>query len=160
MKNIFLVLKVFTAIIAILIFLAGTVLTFLGGYEFWSVFTHFETADKHQLVGLMAIGLLRVVDLFLITIVFFVLALGIMVLFRSPDKPLPIKLPEWLWVKNFMQLKMILWEAILTTLVVSYLSGMAQVRIRGEEIKMDSLLIPGGILMIALSLFFLTRHQK
>jgi uncharacterized membrane protein YqhA len=99
------------------------------------------------------------VDLFLVAIVFFVLSLGILVLFNNPDSPLPIRLPEWLRIKNFMQLKVILWEAILTTLVVAYLASLAEKEIQGEEITVQTLVVPGGIFLIALSLFFLKRGE-
>jgi len=59
-----------------------------------------------------------------------------------------------------MELKVILWEAILTTLVVSYLAGLVGSRVREETIRVDSLLIPGGILLISLSLFFLKKGEK
>ncbi len=160
MKNIFSALRIFISIIALLVFAAGVVLTILGAYDFVLVFFHQGDVDSNDLAGSMAIGLLKAVDLFLIAIVFFVFSLGILVLFHQAETPLPIKLPEWLRIKNFMQLKVILWEAILTTLVVSFLAGLAEKRIRGIETSMLNLILPAGILLIALSLFFLKKGDK
>lgn len=159
MKNIYNALKAIVSVIAILIFVAGLVLTFLGGFDFVHAFQHVTTADKEHFVGLTAISLLQAVDLFLISIVLYVFSLGLLMLFSRPDQPIPIKVPEWLRVKSFMQLKMILWEAILTTLVVSYLAGLVRMKINGEKIDFDTLYIPGGIFLIAISLFFLKKGE-
>lgn len=159
MKGLFNTLKIFIGLIAGLVFIAGIILTLLGGYDLVMVFANLDTADQHHLANVIAIGLLSVIDLFLIAVVFFVLALGISLLFSDPDKGFPLNLPEWLRVKNFMQLKVILWEAILTTLVIAFLTGIAGKKINGEPVMIDSLIIPGGILMLALSLYFLKKEQ-
>ena len=158
MKNIFGVVRAIIYIMALLMLASGIVLTGLGGYDFAMVVPHFLSRESHA-DRLMAIDLLHAVDLFLVSIVFFVLSVGILVLFSNPEVPLPVRLPEWLRVKNFMQLKVILWEAILTTLVVTYLAGLVEKGIRGEDVTVQSLLLPGGILLIALSLFFLKKGE-
>ena len=160
MKNTFNVLKAIVGIIAVLVFLAGVVLTIVGGYELTLVFSHLGSADKHHLAGVIGLGLLSAVDLFLIAIVFFVLALGIVLLFSDPANPFPVNLPEWLRIKTFMQLKVILWETILTTLVIGYLNMVAEKRLGDEEITLDTLIIPGGILLISGSLFLLKKNDK
>jgi len=123
------------------------------------VFINTIDADQHHLASLIAIGLLSAVDLFLIAMVFFVLAIGIMLLFADPDKEFPVNLPAWLRVKNFMQLKSILWEAILTTLVIAFLTTVARKKINGEIIDTEMLIVPAGILLIALSLYFLKKGE-
>ena len=70
-----------------------------------------------------------------------------------------MNLPAWLHVKNFVELKIILWEAILTTMVIYYLAGLAEKKINGVEIALDNLILPGAILLIALSLFLLKKHE-
>jgi uncharacterized membrane protein YqhA len=159
MKNIFNVLQICIGIIAILVCIAGIVLTGLGGYDMVMVFINVMDADKHHLASLIAIGLLSAIDLFLIAIVFFVLAIGIMLLFADPSKEFPVNLPAWLRVKNFMQLKSILWEAILTTLVIAFLTSLAGKKINGETIDIQMLIVPAGILLIALSLYFLKKGE-
>ena len=159
MKKTFAAVKVVVSAIALLVFASGVVLTLIGVYDFAIVFAHLGPGSQENIGRLMAIGLLHAVDIFLVSIVFFVLAIGILILFTDPDAPMP-KLPEWLHVKNFMELKAILWEAILTTLVVSYLAKLAEGEIEGKELTLQSLVIPGGILLIAISLFFLKRAEK
>ena len=159
MKSTFNALKVIITVIAGLVFVAGIVLTILGVLEFIHSFEHISTTDREHFVGAMGISLLRAVDMFLIAIVFFVFSIGLLMLFSRPDEPIPIKIPEWLRVKSFIQLKLILWEAILTTLVVSYLARLVQLKIEGDKITYNSLFLPGGILLIALSLFFLKKGE-
>lgn len=163
MKNTYRILKIIIGIIALLIFFAGIVLVLLGSYDFAMAFSHLGSPDKHRLAGAIAIGLLAAIDLYLIAIVFFVFSLGLLLLFESPDIEIPVKIPGWLRVKNFMQLKVILWESILTTLVIGYLTSLAEKRINSREFTLHDLIIPSGILLIALSLSFLKKgetHEK
>jgi len=160
MKQIFNGIKFFIIIIAALVFCAGIILTILGGYELVSAFFHLQASDEHHVAGLIATGLLKGVDLFLMAIVLFVFSLGILILFHNPETPLPFKLPAWLHIENFMQLKAILWEAILTTLVISDLAILAEKNVYDIEIGVKDLIIPGVILLIAISLFFLKKGEE
>ena len=160
MRFMFRILKVLINIIALLVLASGVVLTGLGAYDFFHVFTYFDVSDSHNATRLMVIGLLHAVDLFLVAIVFYVLSIGMMVLFLDADTNFPIKLPDWLRVKSFVELKIILWEAILTTLVVYYVAGMAEKKIRGDEITVHSLILPGAVLLIAMSLYFVKKGEK
>ena len=159
MKQTFLAIKLFVSIIAVLIFLCGVVLAIIGVYDFVTVFSHIGS-DGHKATTSMALGLLRAVDAFLIAVVFFVLALGMLILFNDPETKFPASLPEWLRIKNFMELKAILWESILTTLVVAYLARLAERAIEGKELTIKSLIIPGGVFLLAVSLFLLKKGEK
>jgi uncharacterized membrane protein YqhA len=158
MKSITGALKIIIAIIAWLVFASGIVLTGIGIYDFALVFVYLAKGAEHT-TSLMAIGLLHTVDIFLVAIVFFVLALGFFILFDNEETHTAVKLPEWLHVKNFTQLKIILWEAILTTLVVSWLADLVEKEISGAILDIHSLIIPAGILIIALSLFVLKKGE-
>lgn len=158
MKSITGALKIIIAIIAWLVFASGIVLTGIGIYDFAGVFVYLAKGAEHT-TRLMAIGLLHAVDIFLVAIVFFVLSLGFFILFDYGERPFPVRIPEWLHVKNFTQLKVILWEAILTTLVVSWLADLVEKEISGEIIDVQSLIIPAGILIIAVSLFALKKGE-
>ena len=160
MRQTFNSLRVVIRVIAFFVFAAGVVITLLGIYDFVVTFSAIRFEDKHHLVGSLAIGMLRAVDLFLIATVFFVLSLGMLILFNKPESTLPEKLPEWLRIKNFIQLKIILWEAVLTTLVVTWLAGLFEQKIRVGDPDIQSLIIPGGILMLAISLYFLKRGEE
>jgi uncharacterized membrane protein YqhA len=159
MKRIFNVLKVLISTIAILVAIAGVALIFIGIYEFVVAVSHVAAVDKPHLVGLVATGLLKTVDIFLMVIVFFVFSLGLLILFHDPTTNLPVNVPEWLRLKSFIQLKVILWEAILTTLVVSYLAGLAEKRMELIPFGVYDLIIPGAIFLIALSLYFLKGKE-
>ena len=159
MKNIFSTLKFFIGVIAVLVLAAGIVLTALGAFDLVKVIVDIRLADTEHLGKIIAIGLLSVVDLFLIAIVFFVLALGVMLLFMDPDKGFPINLPNWLRIKSFIELKVILWEAILTTLVIAFLTGLAGKKINGEPIDVETLIVPAGIFLISVSLYFLKKGK-
>lgn len=158
MKKIIGALKVIIAIIAWLVFASGIVLTCIGIFDFAKVFVYLAQGTENTR-RLIAIGLLHAVDIFLVAIVFFVLALGFFVLFDTEETTSPVKLPEWLRVKNFTQLKIILWEAILTTLVVSWLADLVEKEIKIETADVHSLIVPAGILIIALSLFLLKKGE-
>lgn len=159
MKGMYATLKLIASIIAGLIFVSGLVLTVLGGLDFIHAFQNITDADKEHFVQLMAIDMLRAVDLFLLALVLYVFALGLLMLFSRPDQEIPIKVPEWLRIKSFTHLKLILWEAILTTLVVSYIAGLVERKINKEPLTFEVLYIPGGIFLIAVSLFFLKKGE-
>jgi len=159
MKPVFKALQVFVLVIAYVIFLAGTIFTIVGAFHFVHSFMYLSVDDERGAKS-MAVALIKAVDLFLIAVVLFVFSLGLQVLFNNrTDNALVQTLPKWLQVRNFMELKIILWEAILTTLVISYLADVARIKIGGGELTPYSLLIPAGILLISLSLFFLKKGE-
>ena len=160
MRQLFSAFRILISTIAVLVALAGVALTAIGIYEFVVALTHINGADKSHLVGLVATGLLKSVDTFVMVIVFFVFALGIIILFQDPSRPFPINLPEWLRLKTFMQLKIILWEAILTTLVVSYVAVLAEKRMDQIPFNFYDLIVPGAVFLIALSLYFLKGRDN
>ncbi|MBX3240364.1 MAG: YqhA family protein [Chitinophagaceae bacterium] len=160
MRKIYNFLKLITSAIAVLIFISGTALALLGCYHFIIAWMHVNDGNAYKAGGLIAIELLSTVDILLIAIVLLVFSIGILILFHDPAKLLPVRLPEWLRIKNFMQLKIILWEAILTTLVIGYLTGLAEARLNGDAVHVRHLIIPGGILLISLSLYLLKKGEK
>ena len=160
MKSMFNVLRVIVSIISLFVFASGVVLTGLGVYDFVKIFTHLGSDEEHSAARLMAVDLLHAVDFFLVAIVFFVLSLGMMLLFYRVDATHPLKLPEWLKIKDFLQLKVILWEAILTTLVVSHVANLVEKKINGVPTSLNDLLVPAAVLVISLSLFFVKKGEK
>jgi len=151
------ILKLIVNIIAGLIFVSGIVLALLGVFDFIQAFKAVAEPDHEHFVYLLAVSMLRAVDMFLLAIVLFVFSLGLVMLFSNPDKPIPIKVPEWLRIKGFTHLKLILWEAILTTLVVSYIAGLVEKKIHGDVLSIEVLYIPGGIFLIAAGSYFLKK---
>ena len=161
MKNLFSALQKIVNIIALILFISATILSVLGIYGFIRIFSYLTADSSKIMIVSIAVALLKSVDLFLISIVLFVFSLGIMILFNNkPDSILPVNLPEWLKVKNFMQLKTILWEAILTTILISFVTSVSEKRLDGHEISLEDMLIPVSIFLIALSLHLLKKEEK
>ena len=71
MKRIFPLLRSVVTVIALLVFLAGVSVAIIGLYEFVLAFSYVSSADKHHMAGLVATGLLKGVDMFLMAMVFF-----------------------------------------------------------------------------------------
>ena len=155
MKQIFSLFKILISTIAVLVAIAGIALTLIGIYEFAVAVAHVGSADRNHFAGLIATGLLKSVDTFVMVVVFFVFALGVLILFHDPSRPFPINLPDWLHIRTFIQLKIVLWESILTTLVVSYIAGLAEKRMDHITISLYDLILPGAILLISLSLYLI-----
>ena len=64
------------------------------------------------------LSILESLDVFLVALVFLIFALGIAKLFLpEPSEKGGLRLPNWMQIQNFTQLKLLLWEAVLTTLV-------------------------------------------
>ncbi|MFO7256772.1 MAG: YqhA family protein [Bacteroidota bacterium] len=159
MKHLLSTLTIIIYLVAIILFASGIVVTSLGIYDFFHSFHHLR-ADGNLPVDMIVTGILKAVDLFLIGVVIFMFSLGLLILFRRKSAPLPDELPDWLRVKDFLHLKIVLWEAILTALVVSYLAGLAELKFRELPITYAALIVPGGILLLAVSLYFLKKGEK
>ncbi len=100
--------------------------------------------------------LLHSLDFFFVSLVLLVLGLGIAKLFLlPPDSKHLTELPAWLRIESISELKVLLWETILTTLLIAGLSQL----IAGIFTKLDwtILLTPIAILILALSLFFMKK---
>lgn len=102
------------------------------------------------------IMLVESVDIFLASLVLIILGIGLAVLFLIPDeKKDSLKIPSWMKVKSFLELKLILWEAVLTVLVVAFLGHAAVVQ--AEDLNWKILILPASILMLAVSLFIMKK---
>ncbi|QEE49859.1 YqhA family protein [Flavobacterium alkalisoli] len=149
------------SIIAVIVFVSGIILTGIGIYELVLTFKpeSFHTADSSATI--IAIGLLKSLDMFLIALVFFIFSVGVYTLFSNSrnNKRILDKVPEWLMINSFIKLKVILWETILTTFLVSYLAGIAEKKFSGEEITVQSLIIPAAIVMLSISMVFLKKES-
>jgi uncharacterized membrane protein YqhA len=107
--------------------------------------------DEEKKPGLK---LLKGLDLFLISMVFMIFAIGIIRLFGI-YKDNSDELPSWLNIHSFKELKVLLWETILVTLVVFTLTSIATDR---SGLHWEMLILPGVILILSLSLYFMRKH--
>ena len=96
---------------------------------------------------------LEALDVFLAVLVFMVLIIGINSLFiRHDDKDYLEMIPEWMRVKSFTELKILLIEAILVTAFVFFISAFVK---NINDLSWEFMTVPGSILLIALSLKFI-----
>ena len=147
-RYIFLV-AVFFTLLSSFVFLIGGVVESIHGYRLF-----FE----HGLEGENRPGayLLKGLDLFLVSMVFLIFAFGIMRIFthyESPDE----NLPGWLKIKDFKELKILLWETVLVTLVVFTFTEFVTSR---QFLKLETLIMPGVILILSVSLFLMKGKEN
>jgi uncharacterized membrane protein YqhA len=97
------------------------------------------------------------VDVFLLALVFLLFAIGIIKLF-IPDAPQFVKVKNlhWLKINNFTDLKLLLWEAVLTTLVVFFVTN--YVHAQGHS-DWKILILPVSILLLSISYFIMKKSE-
>jgi uncharacterized membrane protein YqhA len=101
--------------------------------------------------------LLHSLDYMFVAMVFIVLALGIAKLFLvGPKATESMDLPTWLRIDSIAELKVLLWETILLTLVISALSELTTGLF--ERLAWSALVTPTAILALALSLYLVKKR--
>ena len=90
-----------------------------------------------------------------ISMVLLVLAIGIAKLFLVSPTFDDTKLPTWLRVHSITELKVLLWETVLTTLLIVGLSDLTTALY--AKLQWTALVMPMAILILSLSLFFMKR---
>ena len=121
-------------------------------------FVHYSEENIKHAPSLM---LLEAVDSFLLSFVFFVFSFGLFKIFflNNENEKLMSILPKWLKVDSILELKSLLWHSVLTTLVVLFLNY-AVIKISANELNTSFLILPGSLLLIAASLFFMKKAEK
>jgi len=110
--------------------------------------------DPEHLPG---VEIARSLDVFLIALVFIVFAIGIVELFVVPsDHPGLEKVPGWMRVRSLTELKFVLWEALLVTLVVGSVEGLV---VSFHEPAWVMLMMPTATLILAVGLYFSRKHE-
>jgi uncharacterized membrane protein YqhA len=123
-------------------------LVFVGISTYRSLHTYLILIQGHMEENPGA-ELVESLDGFLLAIVFLIFAIGFGKLFVPELQFLKnIQIP-WLEPQNFSELKHVLWEAILTTLVVVFA---IQVVRDLDHLTWHHLIIPGAITLIAIAL--------
>jgi len=128
------------------------VLGVLRGYQVYSRLLTGGTLDEHP-----GRHIAESVDALLFALVLIVLSLGTASLFLSkPGREETKDLPGWMHIKNLTELKLLLWEAILATLVVT-----AAAAIIGDlpHLVWGHLVIPISILILSVS-YYLLKHSE
>ncbi len=97
------------------------------------------------------------VDALLFSLVLLVLSLGTAGLFLThTDDGAKTDLPQWMRIKSLTELKLLLWEAIMATLVVAAASGFIAAM---PNLEWKHLVLPVAILVLAIS-YFLLKHTE
>ena len=140
-------------IIAIIFLGLGVYETVLGIEGIIKGQVHTEAAPGLKLVESL--------DLFLIGFLFLIFSIGFAQLFiPKPSKLMNIIdsiTPQWLRVENFTQLKIILWDTVLTTLVVLFIEDI--VRANGEYVW-ELMVIPIAIVFISFSRYLIKKGKR
>jgi uncharacterized membrane protein YqhA len=138
------VIALFSALHAIAFVAIGIVRGFVG----YQLIVQGPPWDGDRAPG---VHLARSIDAFLLAMVFFVFAIGVSALFLAKtSNPTLETVPEWMRVRNLSELKFLIWEAILAALVVASVEGFVA---SGHELTWTTLILPIGILILALGLF-------
>ena len=95
--------------------------------------------------------LFEALDRFLIAVLFYIFGVGMIKLFM-PELFRDAELPRWLDIRDIKELKVLLWETVLVTLMV--LSVTELVTAKGE-LTWNALILPSVIVILSLSLFLM-----
>jgi uncharacterized membrane protein YqhA len=99
--------------------------------------------------------LLHSLDFLFVSMVLLVLGLGIAKLFLLGPNVEEAGLPIWLRINSISELKVLLWETVLTTLLIAGLPGLVTGLF--GDLNWTVLVIPTAILVLALSLYFMKK---
>ena len=157
MLNKLLKVRFLVVVIVLFTFINGLVLIFLGALKSlhaYSMIFFNKEGDKH-----VAIEILESVDLFLVALVFIIFSLGLTKLFLGNviEEDVDDKLPKWLKIKNFLELKMLLWQTILVSLVVLFVDVIFQ---NLQNIDWNLLILPISILILSISIYLVNKLEK
>jgi len=95
-------------------------------------------------------------DTFLISFVFLIFAFGIWKIFIR-DNTKDSDLPKWLDIKTMKDLKLLLWEAIVITLLVFTVTIIIE---RIDELSWNLLILPSVVFILTLGLVILRINPK
>lgn len=144
----------YLAIVVVLLLLVHSVaLLVMGGIRAYEAYHLILRGPGWAGADRPGVHIVESVDALLLSLVLFVLATGVTRLFlSSPDQSADPRLPEWLRIRNFSELKYTLWEAVLVALVVaSVTSFIANL----DHLDWDQLILPAAILVLSVSLALL-----
>jgi uncharacterized membrane protein YqhA len=130
----------------------------LGVLRAVQAYRHLFTPDGLQPEARPGVHIAESVDALLFSLVLLVLSLGTASLFlTTSDTEESRKLPDWMRVKSLTELKLLLWEAILATLVVAAASGVIAAL---PHLEWKLLVLPAAILLLSVSYFLLKRTES
>jgi uncharacterized membrane protein YqhA len=148
-RFVYMIAVIFTLINSALFLVTG-IRQSLGAYG-----TIFRYLRGEEVIG-ARVGLLESLDSFLAALVFLIFGLGILKIFIAHDRVIE-GLPPWLQINSFRELKVLLWESILITLVVMAMGTVAR---RLEALTWDVLVLPAVVLALSVGLFLMRGGEE
>jgi uncharacterized membrane protein YqhA len=147
----------YVAVVIVFVALLNSV-AFLGmGVEVAAkAYRHLLNDSSDAAIARPGVELLHSLDFLFVSLVLIVLALGIGKLFFLKLTESEVgTLPGWLRIESLGELKVMLWETILTTLVVVALSDL--IRDVFTPLEWRALVLPAAILVLAVSLYLIRK---
>ena len=148
-------LKFIALIISALLILSGLWAIFLGLFRMYEGVTEtFKLIEEHN--GTPGLYFIEAIDIFLFSLVVLVMGGGVYKLFVG-DKDTFKDSMVFSKIQSFIDLKILLWEALLLMLTVwCALSFFTH----SEDLKYELLILPATILLLAIALKFMKSSQN
>ncbi len=144
-----------------LMFIVGVAKTISAFFYYFferPFFTGEELPEYLTRGDLAMVSLAQAIDVFLFALVMMFFAYGILYLFLiEDDKKEEIAFPGWLRITSIFQLMMILGEGIVFIFFVHFLESATKTGY--ANLTMESLILPGAILLLSLSLMLLRQKE-
>ena len=148
MIKLFLKSKYITLVISVFMFLNTLGFIAVGVVKAIKGYKHIYHYILGEHVEQPALHLAESLDTFLVAIVALIISIGIAKIFFFSEED-SSHLPKWLDVHSFKELKILLWETILLTLVVLFIT---MIPTEVEHLTWSVLIIPVATMILALSL--------
>lgn len=144
-------------LVVILLTILALALLVLGGVRAYEAVAMFALGPgQWQGADRPGVHIAESVDALLFSLVLLVLAIGTTTLFLGSPTATgdshPI--PAWMKVKSLTELKLLLWEGILLTMVVA---AMTDIVTHISDLRWENLILPTAILTLSASYFLLKR---
>jgi uncharacterized membrane protein YqhA len=136
--------------------IAALVTMITGGYKVFAIiFSLFSMTNTENIIKSVSVSFLEVIDIFFLSVVFYILAMGLYELFIDSS----LELPPWLVVHTLDDLKTKLFNGMVVVMVTYFLGELVNSNGQNHLIE-TSLSISVIIVALTLYQFFLSRIIK
>lgn len=146
------ILRIAIGLIGLILVLDAIVLVIRGGME---TFEAYRTALYHPEVERPLLPALEAIDMFFMAIALFIVAVGLSQLFLGDLPFLKNVSFAWLRIESFGQLKLLLWDTFLVTMLVLFVTRLVSAHTFGWEM----LVMPIAIALLTFSSFLLKQKH-
>ncbi|MCC7501514.1 MAG: YqhA family protein [Flavobacteriales bacterium] len=145
------VLRIFISVISAILLIDSIILVVLGVKSTWHGFHNLlDPSIPHPMMPAF-----EAVDQFFMALVLFIMAIGLVQLFIGE---IPFMKPaslHWLKIDSFMALKVLLWDTLLVTMLMFFLTQLVNTPVLDWSV----LILPTAILMLTLCSFLLKQKH-